>query len=217
MDMPPFKNQPSQSDSDVKDWFNTIDAGTPLAVPPSNTPNHKKRLIIGASAVAFIFLATTGALFAAGINPFSTAPVCLTADDYKVLTGSEADNQLSPQVFYTESFDFQNGTADYAEDAEAGVKSLAQKIGSFYQTNSSKRSIVVTISSDAAENDTQEAAAKRIQSLKDLLVANGVDQFAIQTIKPVAVDSSGELSDNSEELSTAKAYINVASVAGCKQ
>lgn len=217
MDMPPFNNQPSPSDPEVKDWFNAIDAGTPMVPAPSKAPNPKKRLLIGVSIVMFVFVATAGTLFALGINPFATAPACLTKDDYTVLTGNEADEQLSPQSFYTESFDFKNGTSDYAEDAKDSAEFLAKKIGTFYQSYSSKRSIVVTVSSDAAQNDTVDAATKRIQRLKDLLVRNGVDQSAIQTIKPVAIDSTDELSDDSDVLLAAKAYINVASIAGCRQ
>ncbi|GEM_PF-2194496 len=217
MDMPPFNNQPSPSDPDVKDWFNTIDAGTPLAAEQPTGPNPKKRLLIGALVVLFVCVATTGTLSALGINPFSSAPACLTKDDYKVLTGNEADDQLSPQSFYTESFGFKNGTSDYATDVKENAESLAKKIGTFYQSYASKRSVVVTVSSDATQKDTVDAATKRTQVLNDLLVKNGVDQSAIQIIKPVAIDSSSELSEDSDELSTAKAYINVASIAGCRQ
>lgn len=217
MDMPSFNNQPSPGDPEVKDWFNTIDAGTPLTPPKPNGPNLKKRLIIGILAVLFVFVTAAGVMSAFGINLFSNAPACLTKDDYHALTGSTADEQLSPQSFYTKSFDFTNGTSDYTNGSKENAESLAKKIGEFYQTYGSKRSVVVTISSDAAENDNIDAAAKRIRVLKELLVSSGVDESAIQTIKPVSVDSGGELSADSELLSSAKAYINVASIADCRQ
>jgi len=218
MDMPSFNNQPSPSDPEVKDWFNTIDAGTPLPQPQPQPkgPNLKKRLVVGILVVLFVFGATAGVLSALGVNLLSTAPACLTKDDYRALTDSTADEQLSPQSFYTASFDFTNGTSDYTEGSKENAESLAKKIGEFYQSYGSKRSIVVTVSSDATEGDKVDAGAKRIQVLKDLLVGNGVDESAIQAIKPVSVDSSSELSGDSEALSSAKAYVNVASVAGCQ-
>jgi hypothetical protein len=216
MDMPPFNNQPSPNDSSVKDWFNTIDAGTPLTPPPPSGPSMKRRLLIGALVTLFVLAATAGTLSALGVNLFSTAPACLSKDDYKILTGDTADEQLSPQSFYTTSFDFTNNTANFVEGAQSDAESQTKIIAEFYQTYGTKRSVVVTISSDAAENDSLVAAAKRIQMLKDLLIKSGVDELAIQTIKPVTVDSSGELSGDSLERVNAKAYINVASVADCR-
>lgn len=216
MDMQPFNNQPSPSDPEIKDWFNTIGAGTPLTPPKPNGPNMKKRLIIVILAVLFFFVVAAGVMSAFGINLFSTAPACLTKDDYRALTGNMADEQLSPQAFYTAAFNFNNGTSDYVEGSKTNAESLAKKVGEFYQTYGTKRSVVVTISSDAAENDNVDAAAKRIQVLKVLLVSRGVDESAIQTIKPVAVDTNGELTTDSDALSSAKAYINVASIADCR-
>jgi hypothetical protein len=219
MDMPPFNTRQPADEPSTKQWFDSIEAETPLPATgmpgSSSSPNGRRRVLFVAMVIAVLLIAIFVAVTVIGRLPNTLT--CLNKQDYAQLTGQTADPQLTPQAFYTSSFDFTNQSIDFSATSKSDAETQAKKIGQFYVTHATDRSIVVTVSGDAFDNDTIKAASGRITLLKNLLISNGVASSAIKTVAPNSVSNDGEVSADSPDLTGAKTYISIASAASCRQ
>ncbi len=210
----PNPNQPSSTTSSTEAWFNSLPS--PEAPPTGPAPQKsspKKLLIVSIAVIAtLVFVAVISFLL---FRPKS----CLTATHYRDLTGITLEEQLSPtDNFYTRTYDFAPGTDRYAAEAKAASEKSFAKIGEFYRTHTGDTSIIITITSDfLSGTDDKASASQRIAKLKGSLNQAGVPDSAIHTVEPTAFTADGELSGDSEELKTAKAYLSITSDAACRQ
>jgi hypothetical protein len=197
-----------------KTWFDSI-PNPELPTQPEPPHHHKTPskkwffilpviilLIIGGSVFALKFLATP------------SVDACLSQSDYTALTGSPPDAQASlNDSFYTTSLKFSNNSDNFTNPEEASQ--TIKKISDFSTTRSSSTSTIVTISSDYTSNDSEAAAKKRIEKIRDTLVQNNVSPRSIKTNLPTPIQTDGELSADSIELAQATAYISIASENTC--
>lgn len=212
---------PNQNtDPSVKSWFESIPSTDtpPIETQAPNPSSHKKWILIGGVACVLLiggvvtFLGFTS-------SPVATVGACLTNGHYKSLTGVSLEEKLSSKDgFYTQSFDFVPGSSDYAQGTETAADSFIKKVASLYKGHSEETSIIITISSDYNQsNDTEPSAKQRIDKLKRSLQQNDIPEAAIKTVAPTAFSSEGELSEDSEELNVAKAYLSITSSSKCSQ
>jgi len=205
----------------TKAWFDSIpDTSNPSPLPGEPQKQsffNKKRLLIILSILAIVIIGIGAFLLLQ--NPTNTAQACLSTSDYTALTGSQTpDKQYSSDgIFYTTALSFTPKTAAYFQDTESTSKDSLKKIAAFYTSRYPKIPITLTISADYFENDTLEAANKRITVLHDFFVQNGVKSESIHANSPESIDSSGELENDSDELTHATAYVSIVSYDRCQK
>lgn len=221
MDPRDYTNQPTPNenvDPSLKSWFDSIPSTEPPLEPPTPQPSSRKRWILIGLA-GFVGLALVGGTAFVLISSAPSVGACLTDAHYESLTGVSLDEKLSPKDdFYTHAFDFVPGSSEYAQGAEELSDDFIKKLGAFYERSSKDTSIVITVASSYDRvNDSETAAQQRIGKLKDALQRQGIPEAAVKTVDPTGFSSDGELSDDSEELKVAKAYLSITSDARCSQ
>jgi hypothetical protein len=204
-----YTNPSSNSDQSTEVWFNQLD---PPNLPPIQTPSpksKKKPLILGG-----IGLACAALIIASGIilAPILLSSPCLTAADYKALTGSPLEDELSAREnFYTYAVDFMAGSANYSKETKTESEQLIKKVGTFSKEHS-KSSLVITLSSDYIDSSSKTVAEQRIAKLKQALLDNGVAETAIKIVTPQKI-----IPEEGTPIKDTPAYISIASDETCRE
>lgn len=171
-------NPPAPS-ADVAAWF--LNAQGPAPTPPPPAPKKNKRPLIVTIIGAGLLAVSLGIVLL--IVTANSTKACLTAADYKALTGTSVDSaSLSPTTnFYTASIAFKAGAATYDNTAE-----LIKQVTDFYK-NHSGSSVVITVSGTYASNDALLLTEQRIDTIKASLTADGVPESVIKMRVPELV------------------------------
>ncbi|CAN5427257.1 hypothetical protein BH09PAT4_BH09PAT4_03270 [soil metagenome] len=149
---------------------------------------QRKRVVVMAAIVIVVIFGAT--LYLAR----STGQYCLTADDYKDLTGA-ANDELQPTTsFYSYTIEFGGGSTAYTNTITPSVPSILEKIGTFYDTHKN-RSLIATITSTNNTGTSRVVADKRSAKIKDDLVAAGFNAGKIMTAPPTFIDGEPGASD----------------------
>lgn len=221
--MDPTTPSPDNNTDSTKQWFEELPSANSTPLPPPSVPSgsSKKKWFVVAGVALLIIVAAGTAV--AILNPFAKTPPadigrCLTENDYASLTGTKLDEPIvSKEDFFTGSLEFTNKTADYVSETRKESQELIAKIGRFY-TSHKNASIIITISASYYEGtDTKDAALQRIATIKAALQKSGVPASAIKSTAPTSFASDGELSEDSEEIRTARAYISLTSDKRCTE
>lgn len=169
-------------------------------VPPVQKPRKKWRLLALFTAITLLLAGTAIAL------TFS-APACLTAQDYKDLTGQPYDGSMQAvDTFYTEPVAFKVRSSDYTDPDQL------VKLARFYQQHS-RASLHFTIDGTYGYEDQAALAEQRIAAAQKTLANAGVPQELIVVEPPVLIDSS----DAAETADTEATTISITSLPGCRQ
>lgn len=194
-----------------EEWFNgaspaVIDSQSTLpSKQPSFFSRHARKLLIIGPLVAL-----TGSIGVA-LLIWVLTPLCLTAEDYRELTGLNAETQLSPKdSFYTTSFT----SIDTLESADS--RKIA-KIASFYKANKGDRSVVISLSNGYI--DSTDLANSNLATLQSMLIKAGIDKSAIEIQTPNKI-SENDVADEGLELAqelTQITYLTIKSDDGCRQ
>jgi len=167
-----------QPDTNATTWFNELDVPTPT--PPKKS---RKLLIILLGVIATVGL--LGAIIAL-ISSANQRTTCLTADDFKTLTGTTLSDDISSSTnFYTSAVAFQSDSTNYDNSINDGAQGekLLQKIAQLYK-NQRKTSIEITIAGSYFKKGAVDPAQKRIDVVLSSLVALGISIDNIQTTPP---------------------------------
>lgn len=198
------------------DWFTTIPS-TPLPTQTASPGPGKKKVVL----IAVIILALLCAITVGSVAAYKHFTACLTTEDYRQLSGGTQIEQaaFSPTAhFYSQSLLYENNSTTIAavpNNPDQAV--LVTKIADFYAKHSSTKPMIISLNGGYTPNDSAEDAAKRLSGLKAALIAQGVDESSIQLDDVYAIETEGELSDDSKELKYAHATISITSRATCNE
>lgn len=213
--MNPNDYQKPSNNSSTEEWFQSISngekvAGSIVASPTPPNPKkerRKKKILIAIPATALLGSIT----IAAAVWAFGPK-ACLTVADYKELTGTTADIELSPKDnFYTTSF------TSPSKLSSSDSKEIA-RIASFYKAHKSDRSIIIGL--NTSYTDSIVLANNNLSALQAKLVAAGVDSSALSIPEPAKMSSADIAAENEDSevidslMSTV--YLTITSSSECR-
>ena len=205
---------PSDTPS-TQEWFNGIpDPNLPPSPEPLGQPPSRKKWVIFTVIGVVLFITVSAIGF--GAYTLLSAKKCLSSDDYTMFYNTQPEDKSAVKnSFYTGSLQFTNGTTAYVEP-DSAQKEL-KKIVDFYNSRSSSVSIIIKVASDYTASDNEQTATKRIAAVKNTLVKAGVSEKDIQIEQPSFIDTSDELSEDSDELASSTTYVSISSDKKCHQ
>ena len=201
----------------VPEWFDASMQHDPIQPAPGsdNGKRTKKLVIIGALSLVLALALTLGS-----VVTYRAFTACLNPDDYRTLTGQAVQDEasFSPRdAFYIATIRYDNRSANPTSGQADTPESVADKLASFYADKSATHPMTITLSGGYTTNDDEASAQKRLDTLKSALEKRGVEPAAIISEEPYAIESGSELSADSDELKSAKAYVSLTSAPTCSE
>lgn len=214
--MNPNDYQKPSNNPSTEEWFQSISnsekgEGSVLAssAPPDPKKERRKKKVLIAIPVTTLL----GSVIVAAAVWVLGPKACLTIADYKELTGTTADIEMSPtDNFYTTSF------SSLSKSNTSDSKEIA-KIASFYTSHKSNRSIIISL--NTSYTDSIEQATTNLSTLQSKLTAAGVDSSALSVAEPTKLSSADIAAENEDSevidslMSTV--YLTITSSSDCRQ
>lgn len=174
-------------------WFDS--SGSAPTAPPRRKPSIKPLIILSAAVVLLL----GGALLLMALHAQNST--CLTASDYRDLTGSQYVGTLDPtSSFYTDFISFKPTSTDYADDSGTA---LIERLSSFYTSHETKP-MLVTVGASYSPGQDLELVQSRIDTVTDALTRAGISADTVRQDEPILI--------NPEEPDTAEPTADAVSI-----